>query len=252
MAKGGGPGTPTLFGGRIEHVTSVMDDHSVPIDNSSDATYSISGDGRRWVRKPVMNTGVEPLLAEAVGLLLGKELHVPMPRGAVHGAGNDASWLSEVIPSVLHWNPIRTHFIRNPEGFGRMLTLDAILFNEDRHAGNILLQPTPTPLDLRVWSIDMGRALVGHPEDFERVGLSSPDVRNLARGLPIDLLSEGAYLAAAEARGLAAGLVRGIVQEACDLAREPQVARIFDALMHRLAHAPTVVDDYLSKIRAMP
>ncbi|WNG53097.1 hypothetical protein F0U60_53880 [Archangium minus] len=95
----------------------------------------------------------------------------------------------------------------------------------------------------------MGNALVGHPKDFAQAALSTPDVRNLARGLPVDLLQEGALLAAEAARNLSSTFAHMIVQEACRLALEPEEALLAGALWMRLQRASSIVEEYLDKIR---
>lgn len=152
-----------LFGARLVRFDHVTDGGRVRVPHSSDARYCMSPDGRRWVRKRASETGFEALLAEALGWMLARELAVPVPDGAVTGEGDDLSWLSEQVPAVQHWDASRVHYIHNLEELGRMLTLDAIVFNEDRHARNILLQPAPTELELRAWSIDVGDSPLGRP-----------------------------------------------------------------------------------------
>jgi len=251
-AKPGVTNGPNLWG--IEHVSLLESYEPVPVDNSSDATYARDTAGRLWVRKPVVNTGCSGILAEAIGLLLGRELGVPMPEAGVHGEGNEASWLSLVIKPVTHWQPQRRHFVQNMDGLGRALALDALLMNADRHGGNILLQPNPSAVELRAWCIDMGNAGVGYPVPFaEAVEAGEvPDTRNLAKDIPdiVDLLEDGARLAAQGAEKLSATRLQLMVSEACDVAKEPQDQVLFDALKKRLKDAQKIVEAYLAKVRA--
>jgi hypothetical protein len=142
--------TLPLISEQIERIQSVEDGPKVLVANTSEARYTMSSDGRRWIRKRQVDTCFEPLLSEALSWLLARELKVPVPAGAVTGEGDDLSWLSEYIPSVVHWHPDLVHYIVNLDDLGRMLALDAIIHNSDRHGGNILLQPAPTELELKV------------------------------------------------------------------------------------------------------
>lgn len=60
-------GLPTLFGGRIPVLTDVVVGIPVGVRNSSEATFALSPDGRRWVRKRELVTGYEQLASEALG-----------------------------------------------------------------------------------------------------------------------------------------------------------------------------------------
>ncbi len=253
MAKvhAGGTG-PTLFGDRIEKVSSVVDVSPVPVPNACDAVYATDG-RRRWVRKPLM--GADGLLAEALGLMLGRELHAPVPNGAVTGPPKEFVWLSEVIPNIQHWDSQHVNFIVNYPEVGRLMALDALLLNDDRHAGNLVLQATMhNEFERQAWGIDMGNALVGVPAAFDRAGFDTPQVKKLVDKLPVSLISEEALLAAVQAKGLSAYVVTSMVREACELAHEPPENEelLRTALLRRLARAPDLVEEYLSKIGSRP
>ena len=249
----GGAG-PTLFGDRIERIptSSVMVGAPVPVPNACDAVYATDG-RRRWVRKPLM--GANGLLAEALGLMLGRELHAPVPNGAVTGAPNDFEWLSEVLPNIQHWESQHVNFIINYPDVGRLMALDALLLNDDRHAGNLVLQATAdNEFERRAWGIDMGNAVVGVPSDFDSAELATPSIAKLVDKLPVTPIQEGALLAAVEAKGLSPYVVTSMVREACELAREPRENEelLCKALLRRLARAPDLVEEYLSKIGSRP
>jgi hypothetical protein len=243
---------PTLFGDRIERLPSVVDLGPVPVRNSCDAAYATDGE-RRWVRKPLM--GADGLLAEALGFMLGRELLAPIPDGAVTGPTDDLAWLSEVIPNIQHWDSQYVNFIINFPEVGRLMALDAILLNDDRHAGNLVLQATATnEFERKAWGIDMGNALAGRPSDYAKAGLSTPSIAKLVDKLPVALIAEGALLAATQAQELSKFVVVSMVREACELAHEPRENEdlLSAALQARLARAPDLVEEYLSKIGARP
>lgn len=213
---------PSLrLGTRIERIRGVQGTHRVPVSNSSDAEYAVSADGRYWVRKKVAETGIEPLVAEALALLLGAELDVPVPAGGVTGEGEDLAWLSEWVPHAQHWDGARSHFVTNVDDLGSMLALDVWLLNEDRHRGNILLQPEGSELRLRCWSIDFGNALAGWPRDFAQRIDDVPNTRNLAAGLPVSRIAESAIECAAVAATLGKDLLAQLVAEVAVVAAMP-------------------------------
>lgn len=245
---------PDLFHpGLIEHLVGVTDGDRVPVENGSDAHWAIDSTRRQWVRKRETWTGVEPLLAEAACYLLGAKLEVRQPQGAVHYDGKEWSWMSKRIPAAgEHWDADMRDYIDNLDEVGRMLALDALTLNEDRHARNILVQPRDDETALRLWAIDSGNALIGHPEDFVARGLTPASPHNHARGLPIDPLRDSAMAAAQVASMLSDGELSEIVAEACGLAREPQVNALTVALITRCRHAPEIVSSYLDALGALP
>jgi hypothetical protein len=239
-----------LFPWRIERISRLGTERSIPVPNSSEAHWVQDASGRRWVIKWEDDTGVEPLLAETVSWLLGDEIGVPQPKAAVFLDENHRAWMSEVVPNVVHWEPRHAHLLINAQQLGAMLALDAICHNEDRHLGNILVQPDPDELHLRAYAIDSGSALVGW-KDFHSIGTAVPSPRNLAPGIPVDLLETGAMAAAQRATGLDPGEILAMISEACEIARDPGGVALNNALVVRLAQAPYLVAAYLERVRSV-
>lgn len=224
----------------------------VLVPNACDATYAMDGD-RHWVHKRLL--GADGLLAEALGLLLGQALGAPVPEGAVTGPPDDTTWLSEVIPDIQHWDRQLANFIVNYPDVGRLLALDAILLNDDRHEGNLVLQATAEhEYSRRAWGIDMANALAGRPTDFAAAGMNTPSIAKLVDGIPVTLIQEGAMLAAVQAQSLSTYLVKSMVMEACSLSREPRETEdvLLGALLSRMARAPELVAEYLEKVGSRP
>lgn len=119
-----------------------------------------------------------------------------------------------------------------------------LLFNEDRHGGNILLA-TGTSGGLRCWGIDFGAALVGWPKDFADRVEEIPRGDRLARGVPLDLLMEPALLAAKGLAETPGPLVRSFVREACGYAGSDETELLADALERRLMKLPELVACFL-------
>jgi hypothetical protein len=238
----------TLFTSWIPVVQDLFDHGDVPVPHTGNAVYSIDREGHRWIRKRECNIGVEELLAEMLGWLVARKLDVPVPDGAVFLMGHDRSWLSAQVPNVVHWAPERAPFVINVDGLAAMMTLDALIMNTDRHAGNILLQPSPNELHLRLWAIDHGQALVGWPLDFAKHCKEITSPRYLARGLPLDLLLDHALEVAELATKLSMSEIQPMVIEACTIAEEKDAQIIIESLAARCANAPTLVEGYLKKV----
>jgi len=237
-----------IFPQTILRIAQVSDRGPVPVSNGSDAVYAISADGRRWIKKVLL--GNNELLAEALGWLLSNILKIPTPLGAVCGTGTDATWLSESVVPVTHWEPSRAQCLKNPDDLGAMLALDAVIGNWDRHSGNLLLRPENTQDQLKVYSIDVAGSWIGTPSDIGRRGLEVPSVDNLAPGIPVDMVREGAEKCAHEFSRLDPTLLNEYVSEACEIATVTAVDAISEALRRRSREAPGLVQRYLDKIEA--
>jgi hypothetical protein len=101
---------------------------------------------------------------------------------------------------------------------------------------------------LKVWAIDHGNALVGWPTDYVARRREIPDPRNLAPGLPMDLVQEGAMEAAEKATCLVLQDILALVREACTNAAEQKIDEIVSVLADRCANARTLVESYLKRI----
>jgi hypothetical protein len=153
---------------------------------------------------------------------------------------------------VTHWDPSNIHFIKNAKELGRMLALDVIILNEDRHEGNILLQPDPDQHNLLAWAIDAGGALVGFPESFAQAKMALPSIAKLARGIPVELVGDEARATALRATGLSPYLLKRFVSEACDIAGEPKAGILLEALSARIERAEELTEKYLESIGQRP
>ncbi|HYH96248.1 hypothetical protein [Hyalangium sp.] len=241
-----------LIVGQIERVEGLVDFERVPVMTASEPTYAMDSSGRKWIRKSVLHTVHEPLLAEALGWLLARALGVRTPDGAIGGEGDGLSWLSLRVDGVTHWHPSSIHFIKNAKELGRMLVLDVVILNEDRHEGNILLQPNPDQYNLVAWAIDTGGALIGFPESFAQAGMALPSIAKLARGIPVELVADEARATALQATTFSPYLLRRFVEEACQIAGEPKDGILLEALSARMKGAPDLTEKYLQSIEQRP
>jgi hypothetical protein len=239
--------------GRIPRVASVSLHKLVPGPSTHEPRWALDAHGGRWVWKHVLSTGYEPFLSELLTWLLGREIGVPIPDGAVVGVGDDAAWLSRVVGDVVNWHPAAIARIANAPEIGRCIALDAIVVNDDRHSGNILLQSIDD-LHVRAWAIDHDGALVGYPDDLAAAAGDGrvPATRKAARGLPVDLMAEGAMDAARAAAALPTDLLGEFVDEACGISGEKKTDVLLNALAARVAAAEELTSRYLVALRALP
>lgn len=242
----------SLFPHRIELVKGTLSPRgAVRVKHGANADYVLDSSGREWVRKKEEETGFNGLLAEAFGGLMAHELGVPCPDFAVHESAQGSSWLSGLLRDVTHWDVAKLPFVGNFEELGPMLTLDAILINEDRHRGNILLQSVgDKEEELRAWSIDLGNAIVGWPHDFLDAEERVADPRNHAKGLPISRMEDAAMEAAHFAQTIPIERIGEYAQEACGLVRESTVEEYTNVLYLRCSNAVQLVSRYIARLKS--
>jgi hypothetical protein len=240
----------SLFPNRIERISEELTTRGdVQVPHGGEAEYVVDDRGRAWVRKSVITTGFQGLLGEAFGYLFSNALELNVPRAAVHRGEEWQAWLSELIWPVTHWDEGKIPFIENLDEIGRMLALDALLANQDRHRGNILLESACEEDDtLTVWPIDFGNALVGFPSDFLDMGTDVPDPGNLAPGLPVSRVESAAMETAHRAVALEDALIDEFCREACELVKEDTTEKYRDVLCRRCDDAPKIVSTYLATI----
>lgn len=234
-----------LFPQRIRHVRSLAWTGDVAVPHTHEATYVLDEHGDGWVRKKVEQTGWEELLSECLSSLLAAEVQAPVPAGAVHLGTGEESFLSACVPHVVsHWVAARLAELQNLNDLGSVLALDVLVFNEDRHAGNILLAARDSG-GLDCWGIDFGAALIGWPCDYASRVDDVPRGHQLPRDLPIDLLVESALQTAERLAGLSTDLVSGFAEEACALASSPDERILQESLRRRLEKLPDLVQSFL-------
>lgn len=205
--------------------------------------------GRLWVRKRERDIGVEVLAAEIIGWHLARHLDAPVPDAAVYRSDADryaTSFLSAAVQPALHWDIDKEIFLNNLEDLGNVLALDAIILNGDRHARNLLLEPDPDELHLRLWAIDTGNALVGSPADFLAHADDVP-VPISGLGLPVARVRQRVVQTAQQAMLISRHHLARVVQEASEITDFSDLARIIDVLEDRCQRAPELVSRYLSR-----
>lgn len=236
-----------LFHENIERISEsdLIVGKLVRAPNLSEAKHAKTANRDRWVLKCKMEK--REILAESLGWLLSNRLKVPTPYGAVVTQNGKYVWLSKQIDHTDFWDSSKMSAIHNISQIGSMLAIDAIVYNEDRHHRNILLEPDPDEYKVKVWSIDLAKAEIGRPDAIDRIGLGLPNAAYVARGIPIDdIVRQCAMETATIATQMDDSELRAFILEACGIAGETKVDLLFSALSKRCANAPMLVDKYLT------
>jgi hypothetical protein len=247
-----GPPAATLpLRERLQRLTAWQVRGRVPVEHNNEAHYALSADRRSWVVKRASLSGPGEILAEAVGHQLAPLLGIPVPTGAWGELDGDLHWFSERRPFVSHYHPAHLANVTPLTDFGRVIVLDVLLINEDRHAGNVLLvhggDGALTPC-----FIDFGSAIVGQPGNFARNVHYEPRHANFApRSVPAEHLRTGADAALAALLALPDHQLTDIIREACEIARLPHdAAGLAAALLERRAVTSVLVSHFLARIGA--
>lgn len=209
----------------------------------ADAKKAVDNLGRRWAAKGPPLATWQTILAEVISWLLGNHMKVPMPQASIYcPADDEPTWLSSYVDACMHFSPGRAFEFENYIDLARVLALDALIANGDRHAGNILMCNE----SMRIIAIDHDKALVGWPSDFISLGLgvSPPSVAH--PGIPLfPEVRQEAMRVAASAATIGEAEIIGLVHEGCDLVRETSSrSSLADALVARIQAAPDLVDGY--------
>ena len=235
----------------IPRIPAVVRLHRVPVPHTNEATYVLDGSGRRWVAKREADMGCEALLAEALTWLLARRIGVPVPDAAFCDDPAERAWLSAWLPHAKHWSAGLAGPIRNPQEAAAILALDAVVFNEARHGGNLLLVPDEDG-GAQVVAIDADEARIGHPADLADAGLVPPQPYILARGFPPADWRAHALEAAEQLVVLPEAELAAMVTEACEVAQEPAQAGVLTVLVSRCRAAVSLTEQYLVLVEARP
>ena len=231
----------------IERVHTIMRLGRVAVPHTNDACYAVDSLGRRWVAKREADMGCEALLAEALTWLLARRIGVSVPDAAFCNAPTERAWLSRWVPHAKHWSAESAGHVTNEEEAAAILVLDAVVFNEARHGGNLLLVPDAVG-GSHVVAIDADEALIGHPTELKVRLELPPDPRILAKGFPPTGWREAALRVAERCASLSTDALAADAAEACAVAREPNVDLVIRVLAERCARAVSLTDRYLGSV----
>ena len=219
-------------------------DDIVPVQCASEVRFAFGNDGRRWVAK---RSSGSDIVAEACGWLLARELDVPVV-GDVRVVTDDEGlwWLGEHVVGAGHFSVHASQSIVNAAALGAMFSLDALLGNEDRHAGNILVAPDAA--GLRFVAIDFAGSWCGLPTSFRDRGVGVPHLRSLAEGLSRGLLETSARATSTRIAELSDRTVAAIAYEACRVADYGRPGDLEEAIVARAASLHDILETLLEKL----
>lgn len=248
----GGVGSRARERRMIPLVPSITRFARVPVPHTNEATYALDASGNEWIAKREADMGCEALLAEALTWLLARRLGVRVPDAAFCDDPGERAWLSRRVPDAGHWTSSATPRVANVSEAAAIIALDAIVFNEARHARNLLLTGEGPDSPVIVWAIDADEARIGHVDDFGELGGAVPDPRIHAAGFPAARWRAEALLAAKLAADLPRRDLAEMVHLSCALAREPRAGELVGALADRCARAASLTSDYILRLEARP
>lgn len=239
-------GQMLLFEERIERISRFQVGELLPRSRCG-ARFITDSLGRRWVAK--LKQPDSELIAEGLGLLLSQRLGVNTPQGAWVDEAGGRGWASAYVSNATPWDAQTLAYIQNIEQIGKMLALDAVILNGDRHKDNVLLRVRDELL-IEVFSIDLGNAAIGdplqlHPNDVPNTDFTIPPL-----DIPLDRSIEEAMSSLAQDCTMVAG--GEVTEYVRDVSRfvpiDPQDAAV-SAIVARLRNAPQIIEAYLEALR---
>jgi len=172
---------------------------------------------------------------------------LPYEIDAVVNDGGERWWLGALLAPVGLWSVARAQSIANPDDLAAIVALDAILGNDDRHAGNLLVRYDDKG-DERVVAIDFAGSWCGVPQSYLDRGHFPPSANALAEGVTLGLVGSAARAAAAGISALTERQLHAFAYEACRVARFGGADELADALVSRCASARAIIDAYLEQL----
>lgn len=215
------------------------------------AQLARDADGLEWIAKTNHADLQGQVLAEAAAHHLGSFLGVPMPAGAIATFDGDTYWLSRFAPNASPWDATKADNVENMNELGRMLVLDYLIANSDRHKNNLLLTPTAGGTDWNALVVDQGSARIGNEHYYTNLGTRAQDVEVHVRGLIWDALEPVAIAAAQRAASLDLAIVTRLVAEPCEADGRGLERMVAENLFRRCQAAPDVVPALLQSLRAL-
>ncbi|MEL6177702.1 MAG: hypothetical protein AAFS10_02055 [Myxococcota bacterium] len=225
----------------------------VRVHHQGQANY-VTTEEQMWILKEEDDDMSLTIAAEAVGYLLGLYLGVPLPEARWSRRDGKTGGLSRQIKNgPSHWEPTLWDAVINQTDLGRILALDAIIANGDRHERNILLEEGPAPDHYTLWAIDQGAAEISSPELLYSRDCAPPKVTSeLIDGFEVQLIRDEALRSANIARNLGEDVLKHIARHACDVSCYMCQNQLLKVLRQRCRDAPYIVEGYLNQVEARP
>ena len=132
-----------------------------------------------------------------------------------------------------------------------MYVLDAIVGNDDRHDGNVLLQHTGVGV-LRPWIIDFANAHISNPTDLlgRPEFVPSPTRAHLRPPPLARAVLRAAQKTAQIAQDIAGECLAADAHEACNAVRCPELEEdVRQVLIQRCGAASAILSEYVDQLR---
>lgn len=107
--------------------------------HTKQARLALTDDGGQWIAKSERTIRRHGLRAEVVGHLVSVTLGMPTPAAAVAVVDGVYWWCSQLVPASAPYASSSASRLARPALVARLLMLDLLIFNEDRHRDNMLL-----------------------------------------------------------------------------------------------------------------
>ena len=232
-----------LLRGVVERVGSVVAaPATITLPGADQPFYARDASGRLWVAKEYDAQPRRSLVAEVLGMLLGKAVDAPQPAGAVGIHAGRVCWLSECLGTdVAHFDECRPERIANLDALGRTLWIDVVMADTDRHEANYVITADPTDPDVDVaWAIDRASAAIV-TRAFSVEDAPPPRRTAYPAGFPFDAMRLGAFDAANQACSWSHRDISRLVDKARHAAGTTDLGWVADTLVERIERGPALV-----------
>lgn len=222
----------------------------VPRPHTRHAHDLTTTDGERWVAKSVATIKASGLRAEAIAALAAQVVGAPVPEGAVCDIDGVRWWCSRWVAGADPWSAEGARDLSSLGDGARIVLLDLLVGNEDRHRDNMLLARTDAGAT-RLVAIDHEQAWAGHEGALEVV--RSPDLDKY----PEDFAEHRDVVEAIGALALAVAAEplqtwREVAVAAASVAPGTNSSRLADGLHRRAQALPALASAFLRGHRITP
>lgn len=200
-----------------------------------------------WVLKLAHRGPGLSVAAEAFAWLVGHQIGMALPDGALYAGDAGVGWLSRRIPDARNWAPEDRDAVSNTEQIGAMLALDAVLANDDRHQQNVLVV-AGTPTGRSLIAIDHGRLNIVHEARLIALGDAPPKPHDDRPALDYRALRPAALAAGDRMSALPDDTVIAWLSEAFQAQREQVPSGLPDLVLRRFNVACKTVETYLNRL----
>lgn len=213
----------------------------------------VLADGSCWIARRYGASSTAGFLADVVAHALANAVGAAVPEFRLGNDGEATYFLSRKLEFVRDWDDGDASLCANPSQVTTILALDALVLNDDRHVGNIMVEQRGVRGDVHVWGIDFDGSLLLDRLELEacvgaalpstvHVGRPPESFASLASAEHVSHIAEALALVPLEA-------VRSWLEQldaTFDL--EQATASLSEPIWRRLQNADMIVRDYLESL----